>query len=106
MKIKIPESVKIYGNIYEVKHSTDVSTAGNTNGAIHFSSLKIFIDPESSPQVQHDAFLHEILHDILRKSGLSTRLCKLDEDLEEDIIIAMTTGWYQVITDNDFIEKE
>jgi hypothetical protein len=103
--MKIPKKLKVGGLIYEVKESEEVTYEGAVWGSTHFSNQKIFLEPNEKQQKKEEAFLHEIIHICLFYCGLSKRLKRLDENLEEDLVIAISNQLYQILKDNNLLRK-
>lgn len=96
--------VKVGGFMYDVIYSKDISDQGGCYGSTHYSSQKIFIDPEMHIQMQEETFLHEVIHALMFVSGLGYKLEKGKES-EESIIRLLTHPLYQFIKDNNLLFK-
>jgi len=107
-RVNFPSKIKIGGHSFEVIYPYTFRVEENTLGQCHYSQCKIRIQ-DSDSGMERDvskiksSFLHELLH-IIDHIYNSNRINDLDD--EEDIIIRLTSGWFQVLTDNDlFLDK-
>lgn len=99
--MNIPNTVKIGGFTWTVEQREDVTREGDAFGLTHFTKQKIFLDPNETQQKKEQVLLHEILHAIWWQQGLGARY-KDKDDLEEEMVQAMSMGLYQVLKDNKF----
>jgi len=101
--MKIPKTIKCGGVNYEVIESADISDIGDCVGATQHESQKLFLKPNQALESKEKTLLHEILHIALYQSGITSRLERLDKDLEEDIVSSIEHTLYQILKDNKFI---
>lgn len=90
--MRIPESVKIGGKVYDVE-LTDRLTLGSANysGEIDYTGLAIRICPSAKGKMEAD-FLHELMHGIADHLGYDSH--------DEKKIDEMANALYMVIQDN------
>lgn len=103
--MKIPKTIKIFGLVWEIVHDANVAHQGGCFGATHNITEKIFLDPKNSQQRNEETLIHELLHAIWFASGLNSRYDKDKGVIEEEIIEALSTGLYQVLNDNNLLQK-
>jgi hypothetical protein len=92
--MKIRENVKIGGRNYHVKILDEVSESDPTADGlcvIHKQEIRLKKDMDPESDYCKNMFLHEILHGLFEMVGL---------DDEEDVIVRLSNGLYQLITDN------
>lgn len=97
---EIPDMIKIGAFVWKVVESDSVTLEGGCFGSAHYATQTIYLDPKITPQKKCETFVHEVLHAITWQSGLSTRLDRLDKNLDEDLVRAMSPLIYQIIADN------
>ena len=98
--MKIPESIRIGGVEYEIRREPNVRDEGRLcYGRISFEEDTIWLSTSEGMGHQRTCvtLLHEILHGILYQAGTGL---DLDEETEEQVVLAMAKGLYQVLEDN------
>lgn len=100
--MKIPKTLRIGGMTWEVIWSKDVATEGDCFASVHYTSQKIFIEPNLKPENEARSFLHEIIHAITWTTGLDMALKdKPNDKIGEQICSSLDSALLQVIQDND-----
>lgn len=100
--MKIPEKVKIGGQIYDVIVTDKVEVGGRTtySGAIMYSESTIELRDDLKGSYAEITFLHEILHGLFE-------FANFEFDDEEDIVERLSYALYMLIKDNpEMFEKE
>lgn len=103
--MKIPKTVKIAGFEWEVIYDVNVTRQGSLVGSCHFYPQKIFLDPETTDQMNEETFLHEILHVIWHNTGLAERF-KGNPEYEEELVTLFSVALYQVLKDNKLLREK
>jgi hypothetical protein len=93
--MKIPNKIKIAGEVYTIKYSKELRDDG-FRGKAYFEQKVIMISSEISEEQQFKTFIHELLHCCcdalnLQNSGALT---------EEYIVGGLANMLYMVLKDN------
>lgn len=100
--MKIPSSVKIGGNIFDVVYTDNFDLGKvNVNGEISYQKRQIRLAPNLDKQEQQVTFIHELIHGILQFMG--EKELNNDEQMVEKI--AQIINMFLVDNPNIF-EKE
>jgi len=102
--MKIPTELKIGGFDWAIIQDETAHKDDDDYGYCSYKDLKIYIDPREPRQKQEEAFLHETFHAIIWNLGLIDKLEKIDKDLEEELNMALTRAFYQVLKDNNLLK--
>lgn len=103
--MKIPNKLKCGGLIYDVRLDGDVAKAAQVFGQTQFSKQIVYIDGAETQQMQEETLLHEILHICLFNSGMNGRLERLERELEEDLVSAISPTLFAILKDNGLLTK-
>lgn len=98
--MKIPESIRIGGVEYEIRREANIRDDGRLcYGKISFEEDTIWLSTSEGMGHQRTCvtLLHEILHGILYQAGTGL---DLDEETEEQVVLVLAKGLYQVLEDN------
>ncbi len=106
--VNFPSKVKIGGHLYEVVYPYTFKEESDAVAQCNYHQCKIRVQ-DTEGERKRDAsklvssFLHELLH-IIDHIYNHDKINDLEDG--EDIIIRLTSGWFQVLTDNDlFLDK-
>lgn len=100
--MKIPSSVKIGGNIFDIVYTDNFDLGKvNVNGEISYQKRQIRLAPDLNEQEQQITFVHELIHGILQFMGEK----ELNDDEQMVEKIAQIINMFLVDNPNIF-EKE
>ena len=86
--MKIPKQIQIAGKVIDVKFVEDL---GESNGCAKLEECVILLEKNIAPQMQEEAFLHELMHFIFVIGGEET----LGEN--ERLVGLISELFYQVV---------
>ena len=92
---ELPKSVKVGDFTYTVNPNDDFTQGAEVYAAVSDARLeiRIGIEPSTSPLRVRAALLHELVHAVVSVYGG-------DEDLDEPLLAALSSGLFQVLRDN------
>ena len=91
MKLKVPDSVRLFGVEHKVKMVKDMARDKAVNGYYITQSREIHISKDLEPQETMAVFLHEVVEGIV---------INLEMEIEHSDITRFGTAIYQILADN------
>jgi hypothetical protein len=82
-KFKIPESIDVFGKLYEIKQDPLCEEIHDCHGYHHEGSHLIILDSNLKPEVAQQTLLHECFHAIFKRLSFNQGI---DSALEEVIV--------------------
>lgn len=69
----------------------DTEDGSTTSGYVDTNNLKIVVNTARPEQIQRSVLVHELMHVVLQNAGI---------EHDEQVIVALETGWLAVLQDN------
>jgi len=89
--MRLLRRIEVCGQEYRVLEALNDSPELEGNqGVVDYSKAAIYIAAGYADTSKIDTLLHEIIHTVLHATGMTPKLEKISDSLEEDIVSALT----------------